>query len=84
MFKFPVKRRTEDEINQAVKDLKERGFDLLTPIKEVYKQGKFFGQTGRQFSGKNEYRCEGYQDNRYYECWMKKVQLDEQECNASS
>ncbi|MCI0767387.1 hypothetical protein [Bacillus sp. TL12] len=73
MFKVPVRRRTQKEILKATKDLIDRGFDFLTPIKPVYKNGKFYEQSGRSFQGKHEFRTIGYVDNVSYECWMKKV-----------
>lgn len=73
MFKVPVRRRTEDEMKIATKDLLDRGFEFLTPIKQVYKNGKFYEQSGRSFQGKHEFRSIGYVDNLSYECWMKKV-----------
>ena len=73
MFKIPVRRQTQIEMIQATNDLIDRGFDFLTPIKPVYKNGKFYEQSGRSFQGKHEFRAIGYTDNVSYECWMKKV-----------
>lgn len=72
MFKVPVRRGTMTEMLKAVRDLENRGYDYITPIKKVYRAEKTFYNDGK-FKGNDKIRFTGMEDRASYECWMKKV-----------
>lgn len=72
-FRFPVTGQDKIKLIKRTDELRERGFELLTPIKPIYKNSKTCEETGKQFRRKNKLRNFQYVDSVTYGCWMGKI-----------
>lgn len=69
-----IRRQRKYEAEQAIKDLEERGFEVIDPLREIQRDGK-------QFSV-DDYGRKIFQNNTFSKCYIAKLRRDgmEDEC----
>jgi len=65
MLPVTIRRQRKHEAEQAIKDLKKRGFELIYPLTEHSKDGKIFDR--------DSYNRKIFVENTYSSCWIAKM-----------
>jgi hypothetical protein len=65
MFTVTIKRHKEKEIYQAIEGLEKRGYELISPPKQISKDGKIFST--------DERKRMIFNDNTFYSFWVAKM-----------
>lgn len=60
-----IRRQKKEEAEQAIRDLEERGFEVVFPLKEFFSAGKNFDT--------DEYNRKIFVENSSSSCWMAKL-----------
>jgi hypothetical protein len=60
-----IRRQHKEEAEQAIKDLVERGFEVIFPLTEFTRDGKRFST--------DSYNRKIFQENTFSSCWIAKL-----------
>lgn len=68
-----IRRQRKHEAEQAIRDLENKGFEVIYPLTEISSEGKLFDR--------DQYNRKIFVENTFSSCWIAKLKKIEGEKN---